>query len=462
MQCEATRIQSSRDTRGSVRRTVLATFAAGAAGVLQAACGGGTAGSGAAGSASGGAAPAAVKFPETLTLTTIYNFQQNDPGFMAAADEFSKRHNVKLEMAPGSVADITAKIAAGTPPDVFRRDANAFHKVIADGGLRDLNPYLHAAKDLKAGDFYPHLIKMQSTAGKLYAIPEDFQPASTLYYNKAILDKAGEKPPAPEWTWNQLLDLARKVTRGSGDVQDQYGYMTVSGWWEQFVYNHGGRVVDNVENASKCLLDSAASMDGLQFLVDLQQRWKVMPSPQARAQAAIGNEIAWFVAHKVATVNHGTWATLNWSQAGDALQWGMTLAPKGQDGKWHYQTGGAGWAIAKDAKTPDASWEFIKWQFGPQGWKSWLAKRDPKVFWMPALRALAESEAKRLEAFYPNAQLVVKSADSIYFRPPGYKWERALMEAVNPALADIQSGKSPVRGTIQDAVRQANAILAGG
>ncbi|MDQ3703389.1 MAG: sugar ABC transporter substrate-binding protein [Chloroflexota bacterium] len=381
---------------------------------------------------------------------------------MAGAEEFSRRHNVRLEMAPGSVADITAKIAAGTPPDVFRRDANAFHKVIADGGLRDLHPYLQSARDLKAGDFYPHLIKMQSTAGKLYAIPEDFQPASILYYNKAILDKAGEKPPVPEWNWNQMLDFARRVTRGSGDGQDQYGYLTVSGWWEQFVYNHGGQVVDNVENATKCLLDSAPSLDGLQFLVDLQQKWKVMPSPQARTQAAIGNEIAWFVANKVATVNHGTWATVNWSQAGENLSWGMTLGPKGQDGKWHYQTGGAGWAIAKEARTPDASWEFIKWQFGPQGWKAWLAKRDPKVFWMPALRALAESEAKRLEKLYPNAQLVVKSADSIYFRPPGFKRERALMEAVNPALADIQSGKSPVRSTMQDAVRRANAILAGG
>jgi len=444
--------------RPASRRTFLKSFSAAAAASLQAACGGTTGGT-AGGDA---AAPKAVKFPDTLYLTTIYNFQQNDPGFTAAAEEFSRRNNVKLEMAPGSVPDITAKIAAGTPPDVFRRDANAFHKVIADGGLRELGPYLQGTKDFKAGDFYPHLIRMQSTAGKLYAIPEDFQPASTLYYNKAILDKAGEKPPVPEWTWTQLLDLARRVTRGAGEVQDQYGYLTVAGWWEQFVYNAGGQIVDNVENAAKCLLDTTPSLDGLQFLVDLQQKWKVMPSPQARAQANVGNEIAWFIANRVATINHGTWATLNWAQAGDSLQWAMTLGPKGQDGKWHYQTGGAGWSIAKDAKTPDASWEFIKWQFGPQGWKAWLAKRDPKVFWMPALRALAEEEAKRLETIYPNAQLVVKSADSIYFRPPGYKWERALMEAINPALADVQSGKSPVRSAMQDAVRQANAILAGG
>lgn len=445
---------------GTTRRGALATLGGSAA--LLAACG--APGSNPGDRAGEGAANAAkpVKFPDTLFIATIYNFQQNDPGYMAAADEFARQNNVKLEFSPSSVADITAKIAAGTPPDVFRRDANTFHKVIADGGMRDLLPYLQATKDLKVGDFYPHLIKMQSTAGKLYAIPEDFQPASTLYYNKALLERAGEKPPAPEWAWSQLLDLARRVTRGSGEVQDQYGYQFVSGWWEQFVYNHGGQVVDNVENATKCLLDSPQAMAGFEFIVDLQHKWRVTPSPQVRAQSGLTNEFAWFTANRVATLNHGTWATLNWSQAGENLSWGMTLGPKGQDGKWHYQTGGAGWAIAKEVKNPEASWEFIRWQFGPQGWKAWLSKRDPKVFWMPALKSLAEEEAKRLEQFYPNAGLVVKSADYIFFRPPGYKWERALSEAINPALSEIQQNKAPVRATIQDAVQKANAILAAG
>jgi hypothetical protein len=33
----------------------------------------------------------AVRFPDTPYLTTIYNYQQNDPGFMAGADVHRSR-----------------------------------------------------------------------------------------------------------------------------------------------------------------------------------------------------------------------------------------------------------------------------------------------------------------------------------------------------------------------------------
>ena len=233
---------------------------------------------------------------------------------------------------------------------------------------------------------------------------------------------------------------------------DQYGYMFASFTWEQFVYNHGGQTVDNTENPTKLLLDTSQAIAGLEFMVDLQHRWKVMPSPQVRTAAGLANEPAWFTANRLATVNHGTWQTATFLQAGDNLSWGMTLAPKGQDGKPHYGTGGAGWSIPREAKNPDASFEFIRWQFGPQGWKTWLAGRDPKVFWLPALRAMAEQEAKRLESIYPNASLVVKSAESVFLRPGGVRWERAASEVINPVLADLHQNKLPVRAAVTDMI----------
>jgi multiple sugar transport system substrate-binding protein len=444
-----------------LRRRALAGLSAGAAATL-AACGvGGAPAGGGTSSQAGGSAPRPVKFPESLAITTIYNFQQNDPGFMAAAEEFSKQNNVKLEFTPGNTQEVITKIAGGTPPDVFRRDAAAFHQLVAEGGLRDLLPYLASARDLKVGDIYPQLVKMQTFQGKLMALPEDFQPASILFYNRSLFDKGGEAHPREDWTWNQLLEAARKLTRGGGDVMDQYGYMFASFTWEQFVYNHGGQTVDNTENPGKLLLDTPQAIAGLEFMVDLQHRWKVMPSPQARTAAGLANEPAWFTANRLATVNHGTWQTATFLQAGDNLSWGMTLAPKGQDGKPHYGTGGAGWSIPREAKNPDASFEFIRWQFGPLGWKTWLSRRDPKVFWLPALRAMAEQEAKRLEAIYPNASLVVRSAESVFLRPGGVRWERAAGEVINPVLADLHQNKLPVRAAVTDMVSRANPILAG-
>jgi ABC-type glycerol-3-phosphate transport system substrate-binding protein len=425
-------------------------------GALLAACGADNQAAGHTGDAKHGA----VKFPETLFITTIHNFS-TDAGFNAAAEQFSQQHKVKLELVPGNVQEVTTKMAGGTPPDVFRRDAAAFHQQVADGSIRDLNPLLKNEKEIKAADFFPQLIKVQTYQGKLMALPEDFQPASTLYYNKTLLQQSGVQAPTADMTWTQFQETAQKLTKG-GDPKDVYGYMYPGWTWEQFVYNFGGQTVDDTSNPTKCLLDQPKAIEGVQFFVDLQHRLKVMPSPEARRQLNNANENTLFQQGKLAMVNHGTWATATWQQAGDALQWGLTLAPKGQDGKWHYATGGAGWAIPKDAKNPEASWEFIKFMFGPQGWKTWLAKRDPKVFWLPAYRPLAEEEAKRLEKIYPNAAQVVKSADYVYLRPGGVRWAKAMTEVLNPILTDLNEGKVQARAALTEATPRINAILANG
>jgi ABC-type glycerol-3-phosphate transport system substrate-binding protein len=406
-------------------------------------------------------APGATRFPETLYVTTIYNFQQNDPGFVALAEEFSRKHSVKLELTPGNVQEVTTKMAAGTPPDVFRRDAAAFHQQVADGSIRDLNPLFKGEKEFKVADFFPSLVKMQTFQGKLVAVPEDLQPASTLYYNRTLLQQAGVQAPNENTSWPQLLEAAQKLARG-GDPKDIYGYMFPAWTWEQFVYNHGGQTVDSTEDPTRCLLDQPRAIEGVQFMVDLQHRWKVMPAPDARRQLDNANENTLFQRGRLATVNHGTWATATWQQAGDALQWGLTLAPKGQDGKWHYATGGAGWAIPKDAKYPEASWAWIKWQFGPAGWRQWLAGRDPKVFWLPAVRSVAEEEAKRLERIYPNASAVVKSAEYLFLRPGGVRWARAQSEVLNAVLTDLNENRAQARTALVEAVPRINAILAGG
>ena len=57
---------------------------------------------------------------------------------------------------------------------------------------------------------------------------------------------------------------------------------------------------------------------------------------------------------------------------------------------------------------------------------------------------------------------MVRSADSIWFRPGGAKWEKANAEILGPALTSLHENKAPVKTTIQEAVTRINAVLAGG
>jgi hypothetical protein len=56
---------------------------------------------------------------------------------------------------------------------------------------------------------------------------------------------------------------------------------------------------------------------------------------------------------------------------------------------------------------------------------------------------------------------VVRSADYIWFRPGGARWEKANGEILSPALTALHEGKASVRSTVQDVVPRVNAILAG-
>src|SRR5688500_12414307 len=122
------------------RRALLGALAvtAGQAATLACAVGGGTAGQ----SGAAGAAPAApVKFPATMSIITV-SALHSEPGFKAASEEFGRRNNVQVELAPGNPQTVVQTMAAGTPPDVFRRNQGAFSQQLLDGTIRALDSYV--------------------------------------------------------------------------------------------------------------------------------------------------------------------------------------------------------------------------------------------------------------------------------------------------------------------------------
>lgn len=81
----------------------------------------------------------------------------------------------------------------------------------------DIEPLIKQANiDLKR--FSPEFIEMnkQLGDGKLVGLPLQDSPAQILY-NKGIFDKFGLKyPPHDQWTWENMFDLANRITRMDG------------------------------------------------------------------------------------------------------------------------------------------------------------------------------------------------------------------------------------------------------
>nr|MDQ2996706.1 extracellular solute-binding protein [Chloroflexota bacterium] len=67
--------------------------------------------------------------------------------------------------------------------------------------------------------------------GKLLGLPFKSHPGmAAVYYNQAALEAAGVAIPTKEWTIEQQLDMAKKLTKTEGDRVTQFGYLPNTSW----------------------------------------------------------------------------------------------------------------------------------------------------------------------------------------------------------------------------------------
>ena len=96
--------------------------------------------------------------------------------------------------------------ASNTAPDVIFIN-NLYLPVYANAGvLEDLSGY-----GFERGNFYEKSLEALSWDGKLYAIPRDVSNL-VIYYNKALFDRAGVSYPKKDWTFEEFLNVATKLT----------------------------------------------------------------------------------------------------------------------------------------------------------------------------------------------------------------------------------------------------------
>jgi len=124
------------------------------------------------------------------------------------------------EKMPDPFEKLKEVMQGANPPDVVMFDLHQMSQLITDNMLAPLDPLI--AKDkFDTADIVPAVIdgiKAASTDGKLYALSPMFS-SSALVYNKKMFDEAGVPYPTDGMTWEQMFDLARRLTKGEGETK---------------------------------------------------------------------------------------------------------------------------------------------------------------------------------------------------------------------------------------------------
>lgn len=262
--------------------------------------------------------------------------------------------------------------AAGTPPDIYRylQEITPIVTVAQKKLNLPLNSYVERDKyDLS--DFRPEAIELYRWENELYALPRDYG-NQNLFYNINMLEAAGVQPPTADWTdksfsFEAFVDMARKLTKKSGDRTEQYGCLVNRGWrpWASWVYNNGASVVSkNAQGlATEITLTDPAAIEALQLLQDLMYKEQLAPRPDIESETG-GFEL--FASGRVGMMITNPSDVVRFRSI-EAFKWDVATLPIGKAERRGTGGGGTGWAIGNGSKNPDVAWEFLKFISSAEG-----------------------------------------------------------------------------------------------
>lgn len=274
----------------------------------------------------------------------------------------SRNWSVQSDFFPSSAGNYNDKllslIASGSLPDSFYMNAENLSIFASRGAFFDLTAI--AAKDKATGDYWPELLEMSKYKGKLHGLPKDYSP-HVIWANENALQAAGVPLPKVGWTWDDLLDTARRFTqRGADGKFNRMGLYSPS--WNILVWQNGADLFD--KDVTRCTLGDPAAVEALQWMGDLYTKHKV--AGLAGDLTAMGAQTVQqaFQQGRVALWWMGRWGIPDLRPM-TGVQWDAYPLPKGKrEANVYLQSGPA---VAASTKYPEVAWEFCKVWTGPDG-----------------------------------------------------------------------------------------------
>jgi multiple sugar transport system substrate-binding protein len=249
--------------------------------------------------------------------------------FNRMANIFNQEHHpdifVKTELFAGTeyFTKINALIAGGTLGDGFWISSiEGFYRYVAAGAYLALDD-IAAQLNYDLGQFVPSVIEANRVDGKLMGLPWAVHAGWIgVYYNKAMFDKGGVEYPTNDWTYDDLLQTAQRLSDPDNGV---FGWSTRLQW---FYYNtimraFGGEPL-NAEG-TKCLLDSSEARAAMQYLYDAVVKYRIATKPPD----IVGSASAMFANNQCAMFTDGFWGKAVEAMMTVKNGWGVALGPKG-------------------------------------------------------------------------------------------------------------------------------------
>ncbi|GGA42132.1 ABC transporter substrate-binding protein [Paenibacillus physcomitrellae] len=279
------------------------------------------------------------------------------------AKQFEQKHpNIKVQVEPygdGFDQKMSAGFGAGDPPDVMYMYNFPTYKE----SLEPLDSYIEKDADLNIDDFYPGLLNYDRIDGVTYGLPVGFT-TRVVYYNKKLFDEAGVAYPQDGWTWDDLKQMAVKLTDKS---KKQYGIgmrasVDVYGL-QGTVWSNGGSYVSDDGKQIDGYMNGKETVEALETQSNaIKDGYGVLVGGKNQQS---GDDI--FKAGKIAMWETGLWPLQGFKDAN--MDFGTVVTPAFGDKPLKGVINESAISIAKDSKHKEEAWEFLKFFVSPESIK---------------------------------------------------------------------------------------------
>jgi multiple sugar transport system substrate-binding protein len=311
--------------------------------------------------------------------------------YRAVVDAFNDAQGaVEAKLIPFADRDdlilrLTTSIAGGQPPDLFLMNYRFYGQFAARGALEPVAPYLRDAEAFSEADFFDTALMPFRWAGEQVCLPQNVS-SLVVYFNADLFRDAGVALPQDGWSWEEMVDAAKALTRD----RDQDGTIDVYGLGVDpeiirvapFIWSNGGRLVDDDESPTRFALDGKA-VAALDAFFDLRSVHGVTPTDE---EAEAEDFESRFLNGRLGMLMESRRVVPTLRTIED-FEWDVVGVPSLGEPASVLHSDAYCMTEASDAK--DEAWRFMEFALGPEGQR--IASEAGRT--VPSLRSVAKSDA---------------------------------------------------------------------
>lgn len=244
----------------------------------------------------------------TITVSIAFSGDAFGDAMVEVLQDFYDETGISVEIIKvastggwgGFFSKVQTMIAGGDAPDLIRIAIEGFQVFYSNDMFVPINEYAEKYPEFAAlaADNHEKLVAPFTIDGLQYGYGFDWNNVLT-HINTNILAECGLEMPEAEWTVEEFLDYAQKMTFTRDDGTKVWGCKLPEGYfsWDAFLFNWGASILN--EDMTESVINSPEAVEMFQFMHDLVYVYQVAPDP-----TTVGSE---FITDQVAMQFGGRW-----------------------------------------------------------------------------------------------------------------------------------------------------------